>query len=97
MAIFLLFFFLTTALSPQTSVRFFDSADLASKELRLTILYPSVGSIKSILELRKQHLIPSENLAVIGVYHEKEITNYEKSIEFVLRNKLLNYNFLILF
>lgn len=89
-AIVFIFFLilLTISLFPQSSPRFFDRADSASKELRLTILHPSIGSIQSLLELRKKHLIPSENLLIIGVYHEKEFTKYEKSIEFVKENHL---------
>lgn len=80
--------FLTAMLFSQSSERYFDEAALPSKEVRLTILYPSVGSIHSLLELRKQALIPIEDLVIIGVYHEKEMTKYEKSMEFVKENDL---------
>lgn len=80
--------FCTGLLSPQEEERYFDTAGLTSKALRLTILYPSKGSIEALLELRKQNIIPSENLLVIGVYHEKERTDYQKSKEFVKENHL---------
>ncbi len=72
----------------QSEDRFFDKAGPASEEVRLTILYPSVGSIRALSELRKNGLISMENLLVIGVYHEKERTDYKKSMEFVKENDL---------
>lgn len=72
----------------KSSERFFDTAELFSKEVRLAILYPSLGSIQSLVELKKQGLITLENLTVIGVYHEKERTDYQKSKEFVKENNL---------
>ena len=95
-SLFTIFFFfclLPALLFSQSSERFFDNIDLASKEVRLTILYPSVGSIRSLLELRNQGFIPIENLIVIGVYHEKETTPYSKSVEFVKENKLEWFKF----
>jgi len=68
--------------------RYFDTAKLASNEVRLTILYPSLGSLHSLIELKKQRLFNVENLVVIGVFHEKERTDYQKSIEFVKKNRI---------
>lgn len=81
-SLFILLFSLK-ALFPQSPERFFDGAEPTSKEVRLAILYPSLGSIKSILELRNQGLLPQEELIVIGIYHEKEVTDYQKSKDFV--------------
>jgi putative glutamine amidotransferase len=72
----------------QPEDRYFDSAELASKEVRLTILYPSLGSLRALVELRKNGLITVENLLVIGVFHEKESTNYKASIAYVKHNNL---------
>lgn len=88
-----LFCLMSAGLFPQSSERFFDKADPISKEVRLTILHPSVGSISSLLELRNQHFIPIENLIVIGVYHEKEMTPYSKSMEFAKKKKLEWFKF----
>jgi len=76
--------------SPLTleSDRYFDTAKPVSNEVRLTILYPSLGSLHSLIELKKQGLIAVENLVVIGVFHEKERTDYQKSIEFVKKNRI---------
>jgi putative glutamine amidotransferase len=89
------FFFLTLCilwilggiLVSQVPDRFFDE-DLDPQELRLTIFAPSVSRIKSIVELRKNGLLPSENLVAIGVYHEREKTDYQKAKEFVEQNRL---------
>ena len=68
--------------------RYFDTAKLVSNEVRLTILYPSLGSLHSLIELEKQGLFNVKNLVVIGIFHEKERTDYQKSIEFVKKNRL---------
>lgn len=77
----------------QPPERFFDSAEPFSDEVRLAILYPSSGSIQALSELRELGLISLENLTVIGVYHENERTNYQRSIEFVRDNDLRWFKF----
>jgi len=72
----------------QNEERYFDTAELTSKEVRLTILYPSLGSIRALVELRKNGLLTVQNLLVIGVFHEKESTNYKASIAYVQNNNL---------
>lgn len=100
--IFLVLWFLGGILFSQSRERFFDTAELISKEVRLAILYPSLKSIQSLVELRKQGFLPREHLIVIGVYREKEFTdyqkskkktNYEKSMEFVKENNLEWFKF----
>ncbi len=77
----------------QPPERFFDTAEPISEEVRLTILYPSMGSIRALTELLEQELITIENLTVIGVYHENERTNYRRSIEYVRDNDLRWFKF----
>jgi len=89
LCIFLFFF---GSLFSQDQERFFDK-DLNPEEVRLTILAPSVSRIKPIVELRKNGLIPDEKLVVIGVYHERESTDYQKAKEFVEQNKLEWFKF----
>jgi putative glutamine amidotransferase len=79
--------------SYQLPERFFDSAEPFSDEVRLAILYPSSGSIRALSELREQGLISLENLTVIGVYHENERTDYQRSLEFVKNNNLKWFKF----
>ncbi|NIM57772.1 MAG: hypothetical protein GTO16_02365 [Candidatus Aminicenantes bacterium] len=91
--ILFIFLFLGGMLFSQSSDRYFDKAELSSKEVRLAILYPSIGSIKSLVKLRKKNLFPQENLIVIGVYHANEKTDYEKSKEFVKENNMEWFKF----
>jgi len=60
----------------------------AGDKITVIALYPSVGTIKDLLTLRKNKLIDVPDLAVVGVYHEKEKTDYEKSKAFAAENGL---------
>lgn len=57
-------------------------------EIRLTIFYPSVGTIRTLINLRKEGLLSMDRLQVTGVYHEKEWTDYKKSKNFIHENKI---------
>ena len=91
--ILFIFLFLGGTLFSQSSDRYFDKAEPTSKEVRLAIFYPSLGTINSLVELRKKGLFPQEDIIVIGVYHEKEKTDYEKSKEFVKENNMEWFKF----
>jgi len=84
----LIFWFVTGSLLSQSQERFFDTAELTSKNVRLAILHPTVGTIRTLMELRKQGLMTVDRLTVIGVYHVKERANYEGSMAFVKEKKL---------
>jgi len=60
----------------------------AGDKITVIALYPSVGTIKDLLTLRQNKLIDIPNLAVVGVYHEKEKTDYEESKAFVTESGL---------
>lgn len=81
-------FILVSCQTKIVDTRYFDSAEKNSNELRLTILYPSVSSLKALINLKDKNIFNPENLTIIGVYHENEKTNYENSIQFVLDNNL---------
>jgi putative glutamine amidotransferase len=66
--------------------RFFDDAPMRSKNVRLTVLYPSLGDLKALVQLREKGLIYLENLIVIGLYHENQLTNFENTIHFAQEN-----------
>lgn len=68
--------------------RFFDTAEVKSDQVRLTIFYPTLGSIHDLIALRNNGLIQIENLMVIGVFHAKERTDYQASIEWAERNQI---------
>ncbi len=89
-----LFFWLCRERPPHIPAeRYFDAAEAHSEEIRLAVLSPSPGSIRSLIELRNQGLIPLSNLAVIGVYHQMERTDYQKSTEFVKEMNLKWFHF----
>ncbi len=70
----------------QTDQRFFDDAPQRSNEVRLLILHPSTANLRTLLELRNHKLIPIENLIVIGLFHEKQLTNFEASLRYTREN-----------
>ncbi|UCC38852.1 MAG: gamma-glutamyl-gamma-aminobutyrate hydrolase family protein [Candidatus Aminicenantes bacterium] len=88
-----IFWFFSGVLFSQSQERYFDTAELNSKEVRLAILHPTVGSIRTLVELRNQGFITLDDLIVIGVYHEKELTNFKASISYVARKKLEWFKF----
>ncbi|MFW6160880.1 MAG: gamma-glutamyl-gamma-aminobutyrate hydrolase family protein [Acidobacteriota bacterium] len=53
------------------------------EKIQLTICYTSVGSLQALKNLREKGLIPLENLQIIGIYHEKERTDYQRSRNFI--------------
>jgi putative glutamine amidotransferase len=57
---------------------------------KITVLafYPTVDTVKDLLTLRRNNLIDLPNLEVVGVYHVKEKTDYQKSKAFVTENGL---------
>jgi len=87
------FWILGGILLSQDQERFFEEADHPRKEVRLTIFSPTLSRIESIVELRKNGLIPSENLIVIGVYHEQESIDYQEAKEFVKQSKFEWFKF----
>lgn len=84
--IIIFYFILIGLIYPQE--RYFDIAEQQSEQIRLTILYPSMGSIRALMELRDIGFIQVENLLVIGVYHEQERTDYQSSINWAVENNI---------
>lgn len=72
----------------EASERFFDAASDRGPEIRLAVFYPSAGKIRDLATLRESGLLSVPNLVVIGVYHEKERTDYGMSRKFVTDNRL---------
>jgi putative glutamine amidotransferase len=67
----------------------FDQIVPVKKEpVTVAVFYPSVGTIKDLLTLRKERLIDIPDLAVLAVYHELEMTEYDKAKEYVKANRL---------
>ena len=81
-----IYFSFTGVILPQDN--YFETAEQNSDSVRLAILYPSMGSIRALMELREIGLLQIDNLLVIGVFHEKERVNYQYSIDYARDNKL---------
>ena len=73
--------------------KYFDSFPGTSDALTLTVFYPSVGTLRSLLTLREQRFLPTEGIVVVGVYHEKEVSDYRASREFVKENRMRWFQF----
>ncbi len=54
----------------------------------IAVLYPSVGTIEDLVTLRTERLIDIPNLKVVGVYHEKEKTDYAKARAYIEAEKI---------
>ncbi len=54
----------------------------------IAVFFPSVGTIEDLLALRKERLIDLPDLAVVGIYHEKENTDYGKAEKYAQANGL---------
>ena len=70
----------------QQDQRFFDTARKKSENTRLTVLYPSLGDIQAIENLREQGLMSSKNFIVIGLYHEKQLNKFGPSLQYAAKN-----------
>jgi putative glutamine amidotransferase len=79
---------LQAPLFSQAGEGFFDTAPAAHKDVRLTVFYPSIGSIKAVAALRKYACLDVPDLVVIGVYQEQEATRYAESRQYVKDNGL---------
>ena len=79
---------LRVSLPAQTPQRYFDTAVIPHPEVRLVVCYPSVGTIRAVVALRKAGVLNVKDLTVIGVYHSRELTNYEESKNYVKANEL---------
>jgi putative glutamine amidotransferase len=64
-------------------LRYFDTAEENSGQVRVAILYPSFGSLHSLIKLKERNIFNPDNLIIIGVYHEKERSDYQRSIDMV--------------
>jgi len=70
----------------QAGEGFFDAAPATHKDVRLTVFYPSIGSIRAVAALRKFACLDVPDLIVIGVYHDEEATKYAESRQYVKDN-----------
>lgn len=72
----------------QAPPRYFDTAAVAHDGTRLTICYPSVGTLRALVSLKNQGLLSTEGLEVIGIYHTKERSDYRTALKFLQDQKI---------
>ncbi len=60
-----------------------EKAPVPSEALRLTVCYPSTGSLRALINLKTLGLFNPGDWHVVGVYHEKERTDYQQSRDMV--------------
>jgi len=77
----------------QPTERYFDTAADVSGELRLVIFYPSVGTLRALLALQENGFIDLSHVAVVGVFHSQERTNYAESLRLLKEKNWRNFHF----
>jgi putative glutamine amidotransferase len=68
--------------APAPAERFLDTAPEAYDGVRLTVFYPSAGSVRALANLFQKGLLDPAGVTVVGVYHEKEATDYAASARY---------------
>jgi putative glutamine amidotransferase len=61
---------------------------ISADALRLTICYPSTGSLRALVNLKNRGIFDPPNLHVVAIYHEQEFTDYQKSRDLVREQEL---------
>lgn len=79
---------LAAALPAAPAERFLDAAPEAYEGVRLTIFYPSAGSIRALANLFAKGILDPAGVTVVGVYHEKEATDYVGAARYAADNGL---------
>lgn len=82
----LIFLVFTAGKSLALEDRYFDSAPEKQKSVVLAVCYPSTGSLRALVSLRNHELIDIDDLLVVGIYYEKEKTEYQRSKQYVKNN-----------
>ncbi len=73
-------------LGAQAPERFFDTAPVKHEGVRLTVFYPSIGSIRNLMALRKTGALDIPGLVVVGLHHVLEATDYGAARAYVREN-----------
>lgn len=77
------------------AVGLFPAEKQPPQDEKITVisLYPSAGTIRDWVTLREKGLINIPNLTVLGVYHERERTDYKRAQDYVRVNHLDWFSF----
>jgi putative glutamine amidotransferase len=58
---------------------------------RIYLLHPTVGNIENMMELLQQKVIEIPDLEMVGVYHEKEASDYKQSEKYLKEKQIAHY------
>jgi putative glutamine amidotransferase len=58
------------------------------EKITVVVIHPSLDTIRDLVALRVNGLIDIPRLSIVGIYHEKELFNYDPAREFVRTNHL---------
>ncbi len=74
--ILLIFLVWTVSVSAEVTGRYFDTLDKKSDVLTVTIMYPSQGTLRSLMALMDEGFFPGKDIIVVGAHHEDEFSDY---------------------
>jgi len=63
--------------------QYFNSAEEKKDRVVITVLHPSKFVVDSLIELKYQGLLTPEDLVIVGVLHEKQMTDFEEAKKLV--------------
>ncbi len=72
----------------QAQPRYFDWATSSPDTQVIAICYPTMYSLRSVLALQREGFLPTEKFLVVGVYYEKESSDYQSARRYVDINGL---------
>jgi putative glutamine amidotransferase len=61
---------------------------------KIFLLHPTVGNIENMLELIKLKVIDIPDLEMVGIYHEKEVSDYSQSEKYLKEHGVAYYTLL---
>jgi putative glutamine amidotransferase len=66
----------------------FTQPSSGKDQISLTVFYPTKGTVKNIQALRERGFLNIPNLKIIGVYHIKEVSDYQEAKKYVEDNRI---------
>ena len=64
---------------------------VALAQHKIFLLHPTVGNIENFMELVNKKVIDIPDLQMVGVYYDKEASDYSKSEKYLKEKKIANY------
>lgn len=81
------------ALNAQEGEQYFHHLDEKPESLVITVLHPSIWTVRALVGLQEEGFFPKENIIIVGSYHEDQVTDYDVSKKFVQENQLEWFRF----